>query len=589
MPTTTASTKDAGPLPWLTWPFSLLLPLALILFALSLVVGGDDQVVELTVRDEAGNPLPETHVMASNAVYLTDSEGKVRLEVGDSPEDVTIQREGFTTMVGTIDKHSDAGMPITLQTNTIAQAQPSGTLGTATLSAQVSTPADEGSDQSSTPQPPVEASKTAGQEVAGVVTDANGDPVAQAWITDGETYAFTDSSGAFIFDPGAVAPDATLSVFGSGYHQVEVQLPGDGQPIEVALELQMIRGIYYNPNVSTTQEDVDRLINIANTTEVNAIVVDIKEELIFYDSQVQFFRDGGTVSPILDLPALLKQLQDNNIYTIARLVVFKDSAIAEKYPHLAVKDNVTGDLWRDMNGIAWVNPMLHELWDHNIELAHEAATLGFDEIQYDYVRFPTDGDTSRVAYGLENSQENRQNAIEGFLKRSRERLLPTGARLSADIFGYTVVVQDDLGIGQNLDRLAPHVDYLSPMIYPSHWPEGSLAVDGHPNNFPYETVDISMGLAKQQLDGNGRKLRPWLQDFNMPGMMEYGAAEVRAQIDATENLGLSGWLIWDPNNWYHVDAFKPESQPTPSPQATPVATPQSVSGGYGGAKGRRRR
>lgn len=359
-------------------------------------------------------------------------------------------------------------------------------------------------------------------------------------------------------------------------------------PLDVTLELQAIKGIYYNPNISNTQEDIDRLVNIANTTEINAIVIDIKEEMIFYDTNVPFFEEAGVVSPIMDLPAVLKQFEDNGIYTIARLVVFKDSAIAENYPYLAVKDNQTGDLWRDMNGIAWVNPMLHELWDVNIDLAYEAATLGFDEIQYDYVRFPTDGDMSRVGYGLENTQEVRERSIESFLQRSYERLIPTGVKQSADVFGYTVVVQDDLGIGQNLDQLAQHVDYLSPMVYPSHWPEGSLAVDGHPNDFPYETIEISMGLAREQLGGNGLKLRPWLQDFNMPGMRDYGDAEVRAQIDAVEDLGLSGWLIWDPNNWYHDGAFKPEAAPA-TPQATPAATPQVVSRSYGSAHGRRGR
>jgi hypothetical protein len=345
--------------------------------------------------------------------------------------------------------------------------------------------------------------------------------------------------------------------------------------MDLQLEIQMIRGLYFNPNISNTQEDIDRFIHMANTTEVNAVVIDIKEELVFYDTKVPLFNETGVVTPILDLPNLLQQFHDNDIYTIARLVVFKDSAVAEKHPELAVIDTQTGGLWRDMNGIAWVNPMDHTLWDANIDLAYEAATLGFDEIQYDYIRFPTDGDLSRVSYGLENSQENREAAIEKFLQRSYERLIPTGVRLSADIFGYTVMVEDDLGIGQNLDQLASHVDYLSPMIYPSHWPNGSMALNGHPNDFPYETVEISMSLAMDQLGGHGLKLRPWLQDFNMPGMREYGDAEVRAQIDAVNDLGLSGWLIWDPNNWYHEGAFAPqvEDGPVTLPSTPAVATP----------------
>ena len=579
MPLTFPAPKAGSPLPWLTWPFSLVLPIAVLLLIGTLLTGGGNKAVELAVQDEAGNPLPGTHVLVGNELYLTDDDGVVRLAVEDSPEAVTVERDGYTTMVGKIGQDSDAVVPIVLTPDKMAD-RPGDNAGAAALASQ---------SEEATPVPEKEdALASAPQEVAGTVADADGNPVARAWVTDGTSYVFSDADGAFLFKKGQVAPDATLRVFGAGYFEQQVEVPQDGI-LDVTLELQPIKGIYYNPNISNTQEDLDRLINIVNTTEINAVVVDIKEELVFYDSQVQFFRDAGTVSPVMDLPSLLKQLHDNDIYTIARLVVFKDSAVAEKFPYLAVKDNVTGDLWRDMNGIAWVNPMMHELWDYNIELAVEAAHAGFDEIQYDYVRFPTDGDLSRLEYGIPNSQENREAAIEKFLQKSWEALIPTGTRLSADIFGYTVMVEDDLGIGQNLDHLAQHVDYLSPMVYPSHWPDGSMALDGPPNDYPYEAVHISMGLAVDQLNGDALKLRPWLQDFNMSNMMEYGAPEVRAQIDAAEDLGLSGWLIWDPNNWYHEDAFKPESTERVTPQATPAATPQAVSIGYGAAKGRRHR
>ena len=583
--------REGRPLPWLSWPFSLLLPIALLLLLVSLALAGNDaRTVALTVKDESGGPLPQAHVIVDNTVYLTDANGQVRLEVGDNSKDVTVRQVGYVTMVGRLEENTSSEQEVILKagsTSDVADTDVAEKPFATTLVAQ-----EEGAEQQeSTPAviaSPGADSKTTTGQVAGTVTNEAGEPVARAWVTNGESFVFTDAKGVFLFEAGTVTEDAKLTIFGSGYHEKQVSVPADGSPLQVALELQKIRGIYYNPNISNTQEDLDRLIEIANTTEVNAIVVDIKEELVFYDTQVQFFRDAGVVQPVLDLPSILKQFQDNNIYTIARLVVFKDSAVAETFPYLAVKDNITGDLWRDMNGVAWVNPMLHELWNHNIELAHEAATIGFDEIQYDYVRFPTDGDLSRLDYGLENNQENREKSIETFLQRSYERLIPTGAKLSADIFGYTVVVQDDLGIGQNLDELAPHVDYLSPMIYPSHWPEGSLTVDGHPNDFPYETIEISMSLAKEQLGGNGLKLRPWLQDFNMPGMMEYGDAEVRAQIDAVEDLGLAGWLIWDPNNWYHEGAFKPET--TSSPQAMPAASPQPVTTGYGTTdRGRTRR
>lgn len=582
MTTSTPQEPTSRPLPWLGWSYSLLLPFALLLLILTLLIGGKPSVVELLVRDAAGNPIPGARVATDTGLYLTDNSGSVRLAVEDRSEQVTVEQEGYVPMVGTISASSRSIPPIVMhEARDVAQANSS----TPQAGDQEPVAAD---DPLATPASEMAAPPTRPDEVAGIVTNKAGEPIPQAWVTDGASWAFTDTAGAFLFEKGTGAPDATLKFMAPGYLEQATTLPGDGASLAVTLEFQAIKGVYYNPNITKTDEDVDELIRLIDTTELNAVVIDIKEELVFYDTNVQFFRDAGIVVPILDLDATLKKFQDRGIYTIARLVVFKDGAVAEKFPYLGVKDNITGDLWRDMNGVAWVNPMLHELWDANIELAHEAAMLGFDEIQYDYVRFPTDGDLSRVEYGLPNTQENRQNSVEKFLQRSREALMPTGVRLSADIFGYTVKVDDDLGIGQNVPRLAPHVDYLSPMVYPSHWPEGSVPVDGHPNDFPYETVEYSMKLALDKLDGDAFKLRPWLQDFNMPGMKKYGAAEVRAQIDASEELGLSGWLIWDPNNWYHDDAFLPASDPV-RPDATPaVATPQAISRGSG-AKARRDR
>jgi hypothetical protein len=217
--------------------------------------------------------------------------------------------------------------------------------------------------------------------------------------------------------------------------------------------------------------------------------------------------------------------------------------------------------------------MNHELWEANTDLALEAAQHGFDEIQFDYVRFPTDGDLTTMDFGLENTQEIRQRSIEKFLKMAQDKVHPTGAKLSADVFGYTMLVEDDLGIGQNFARLAEYVDYLSPMIYPSHFPNGSVAVDGHPNDFPYETIEISLRKGRDKLAGDATRIRPWLQDFSFFDMMPYGDAEVRAQIDASDEIGTSGWMLWDPNNQYHPGALEPDEK---APPATPVGTPAAV-------------
>lgn len=408
-------------------------------------------------------------------------------------------------------------------------------------------------------------------EVGGHVLDNNGQPIANAWVTDGETYEFTDSRGMFVFDSGKVVPGSSLIASSSGYEQQLVVAPNNGDAVKIVMSDSTVRGIYFNPLISNTPETVANYIQIAKETEVNAVVIDVKEHYVYFDTESTIYQGADMVLPILDLPWLIDQFHRNDIYVIARLVVFKDSAVAQKYPEYAVTDSATGKLWYDQSGSAWVNPLNRDMWDANIDLAEEVIKLGFDEVQYDYIRFPTDGNMARAWFGPDYTPESRETAIEEFLDESRARIIPLGGRQSADVFGYTTVIDHDLGIGQNFDEMATSVDYLSPMIYPSHWPAGSLyGIPGHPNDYPYQTVQISMASAIAQLGGNGRQLRPWLQDFGMPGQRTYGVADVQAQLQALDDLGINSWLIWSPSNWYHVDAFKLESSPDSLPTVEPT-------------------
>ena len=570
MPRTDAvPTRPDRPLPWLSWRFSAIFGVAVVALIGTLIYAATRGAgpIELAVHDDTGAPVANADVIVDGATFLTNANGIVRVAPVDSPREVIVQSDGYVTMMGTLSKDSSRLQSVELK--------PVASTATPEKTPQVAQQLTAQTPPTATVAPTIAATATAPHAthaVAGTITNAAGEPLSHAWVAAGETFVFTGQDGVFQFDAGKVAATSKLRVFASGYREQVVPAPANGDPLHVALEVQPVKAIYYNPNISTTEADVDRLIELINTTELNAVVIDIKEELVFYDTKVQMFRDAGTVAPIIDVPALLRKMQDNNVYTIARLVVFKDGHIAEKFPYLGVHDNQTGGLWRDQNGVAWVNPMMHDLWNVNLDLAYEAATLGFDEIQYDYVRFPTDGDMTRVDYGLEDTQEVRERSIGTFLQMSHERLIPTGVKLSADVFGYTTIVDDDLGIGQNFAMLGQYVDYLSPMLYPSHWPNGSLALPGHPNDYPYETIEISMSSAVTKLDGNSMKIRPWLQDFSFPGMKAYGDAEVRAQIDAAEDTGASGWLLWDPNNVYHAGALKPEDgSQAPAPAATPNA------------------
>jgi hypothetical protein len=335
---------------------------------------------------------------------------------------------------------------------------------------------------------------------------------------------------------------------------------GVGRSVTAAQGAQVsfkVKAIYLDPRITKGPIAIGALLDLIDRTELNALVIDVKENGVFYETGVQFFRVANAVSPLYDPNELLDELRRRGIYAIARLVCFKDTPVALARPDLAVIDVTTGRPWHDMAGHAWVNALQPELWAANAALAVEAAELGFDEIQYDYVRFPTDGNLATMSFGVPLSEQTRTDAILGFLSQTQTLLAPLGTRLSADIFGFTLIVDDDLGIGQNASLIGDVVDVICPMIYPSHWPTGSLAVGGVPNDFPYETVHLSMEFAKDKLPDDASRIRPWLQGFSLPGYRPYGPVDVRAQIDAAEAAGVGGWMIWDMGNRYFEEAFEP--------------------------------
>jgi hypothetical protein len=330
--------------------------------------------------------------------------------------------------------------------------------------------------------------------------------------------------------------------------------------VAAALDTEMIKAVYANLGVLSDPERWNRLIEIADTTEINAIVIDVKQDTIYYDTQVPFYRDiDGMITPIFDPTELLAELDEHGIYSIARMVVFKDPIVAEGRPDLAVRDEVTGGLWLDMNGTPWVNAFNQELWQANADLGAELGQLGFDEVQYDYIRFPSDGDLRTADFGNDYSEESRRAAITGAVALGSEKVRAAGAAFSIDLFPIIALLGDDQGIGQTLQDLTPLADYVSLMIYPSHFEEGNIPVDGHPNDFPAETVTYTLERSQQWVPGTMKKMRPWLQDFTYPleGYSEYGPAEVRAQIEAAGAQGVSGWLLWNAAGEFQVSALSP--------------------------------
>ena len=220
---------------------------------------------------------------------------------------------------------------------------------------------------------------------------------------------------------------------------------GLGGPAYAAQDEFVAKAVYLNPTMDDGY-DLDRLLGLIDRTELNALVIDVKEEGVYVDTGVDLFHEAGTVVPYYDVAAVLEALHAHDVYAIARQVVFKDTPLAEARPDLAVVDGATGAPWRDMNGVAWLNPFHEEVWAANIDLAMELVGRGFDEIQFDYVRFPTDGELEAMDFGREVTEPVRVETIAGFLGEARANLAPGGGKVGADVFGYTLLL-DDIGIG----------------------------------------------------------------------------------------------------------------------------------------------
>ena len=328
-----------------------------------------------------------------------------------------------------------------------------------------------------------------------------------------------------------------------------------------------VRGIYLTGYTAGHRERFEELLRLVDETELNAMVIDIKDDWgkITYRSDVADAVAAGAVEgKIQDIDQLLRTLRQKNIYPIARIVTFKDPAIVRTRPELAVR-NTAGEIWRDRTGAAWLDPYNRETWEYNLAIAREAALKGFREIQFDYVRFPSDGPVRTIVYPKYDGR-GRADVIADFLTYAHKELEPYHVFVSADIFGLITSVSDDQGIGQVLEKLAGGVDYLSPMVYPSHYALGTFGLPD-PDAAPYETVFRSLADAARRL-GEDRKLilRPWLQDFSLRN--RYGPGEIKSQIRAVEDLGLKEWLLWNAANDYSEEGLRKapaDTRPGPIP------------------------
>lgn len=319
-----------------------------------------------------------------------------------------------------------------------------------------------------------------------------------------------------------------------------------------------VRALYVNAWASGSRSRMDNLIRIADETEINAFIIDIKESdtyLSYKGTNIALAKEiGADLRPATTwLPALVDTLIAHGIYPIARIVVFKDRMLAEKKPELAIR-HANGQVWKDNKGGPWVNPYDKRVWDYNIDIAREALDMGFSELQWDYVRFPDVTNSARAVMRYPGSNSvSREDNIRNFILYSKQQLAEYNVPVTADVFGLVTHVEGDVEIGQNWEKITSVADAVLPMVYPSHYYAGLYGF-AKPIANPYQIVRLATADAvarnKWLSDSAGiavAEVMPWLEAMSIRGA-NFGAAEVRLQIQATYDSGLKSWALWNPGS-----------------------------------------
>lgn len=398
---------------------------------------------------------------------------------------------------------------------------------------------------------------------------------------------------------------ATASVGTSSVQNVSSTAPLPPLPQKKYIAIpKPLKAIYMTQCVVGTPSFRKDLVDLIDSTELNAVVIDIKDFSggIAFPVKNPLLKDGeSTRCGARDMEQFIATLHEKGIYVIGRITVFQDPLYTKHHPDTAVMSRSTGGVWHDFKGLAFVDVSAKPYWDYVVALAHESHAIGFDELNFDYIRFPSDGPMADASYAW-GAGMTKPEALEHFFAYLSERVRDTSSYapgspppvLSADLFGMTTTNTDDLNIGQQLERALPYFDYVAPMIYPSHYPKGFNGW-GNPNTVPYELIKFVLDSAVQRTiatssvvptlqskkiyrtatstassatSSTGQiftglymkesyskyKIRPWLQDFDYGG--NYGPTEVRAQIQATYDAGLDSWMLWAPSNRYTKEALK---------------------------------
>ena len=353
-----------------------------------------------------------------------------------------------------------------------------------------------------------------------------------------------------------------------------VPVPEAPPPVEHMSTPDSVRGIYMTQCAAGTPSFRTSFLKMLDETSLNAIVIDIRD----YTGKIAFPTENPILKPMVsdecgarDMKEWVQILHDHDVYVIGRITVFQNPAYTKLHPEQAVQKK-GGGVWKDKNGLAFVDVGAKEYWSTVVELSKESYGLGFDELNFDYIRFPSDGDMKAAVYSF-GAGKSKAEALEEFFRYLHENLEPLGIVTSADLFGYVTVHDDDLGIGQILERALPYFDYIDPMVYPSHYNSGFAGLK-NVNSDTYKVVAVSMNTAVQRTVATTTRnaflgavaiastspqlyekksypasaMRPWLQSFDYP--VEYTPAMVAAQVKANEDAGLTSYLFWDAANRY---------------------------------------
>lgn len=414
----------------------------------------------------------------------------------------------------------------------------------------------------------------AGTEVIGIEAMAAEESTELTAIGENVPAGNTESATAGDTEQTGTAKETDAASGIEGTQGQEAQLPWQEQTTADRMAGRTkVKGIYVTgPKAGSA--GMEDLIRLVDETELNAMVIDVKNDegnLTFRLTNEEIPQDipvldrisemQAGIRYIRDIQTMMQELKDHNIYTIARIVCFKDPILAAAQPELALT-KPDGKPVTDANGLAWVNPYRQEVWEYLTELAEMAADLGFDEIQYDYVRFPVGSDADAADYGVDMEAYPKRQAIQDFLSYAGDRLHEKGCVVTADVFGTIIGSETDVQtVGQDYTALGQTVDAISPMVYPSHYANGVFGLKV-PDAHPYETVSTAMQGSAEELqeipEAERAVVRPWLQAFTatcVPGHISYNGTQIREQIQAVYDAGYEEWILWNATNRYSPDGL----------------------------------